>query len=222
MWETLNLKAERWPDRTPLIEHSGLTGEYVSHFSHFGSLCLQSSPWNCGSRPLPMMNCATVEREVGQIDHSVRCPLWCLGLHQEGSEEGGVRKFSGAKVAADIRSLSVNPQYDVSLLRRQRWKCSQRSRELIQLQWLQVVTILYFGPGAVLPLLNQRACYLRCSAAIWDKHYLAQLWFCSDKAGLIKLDLIGIAFKHSAQPEQILWFQSSPWERLEEEREAMS
>lgn len=74
----------------------------------------------------------------------------------------------------------------------------------------------------VLPLLNQQACYLRCSAAIWDKHFLAQLWFCSDKAGLIKLDLIGIAFKHSTQPEQILWFQSSPWERLEEEREAMS
>lgn len=93
MWEILNLKAEPWPERTPLIEHSGVTGEYVSHFSHFGSLCLQSSPWNCGSRPLPMMNCATVEREVGQIDHSVRCPLWCLGLHQEFSEEGSVRKF---------------------------------------------------------------------------------------------------------------------------------
>lgn len=66
--------------------------------------------------------------------------------------------------------------------------------------------------------LNQRAHYLRCSAAIWDKHYFTRLWFCSDKAGLIKLDLIGIAFKHSTQ---LLWFQSSPWEGLEEEREEM-
>lgn len=59
----------------------------------------------------------------------------------------------------------------------------------------------------VLPLLNQRACYLRCSAAIWDKHYLAQLWFCSDKAGLIKLDLIGIAFKHSTQQNRYFDFK---------------
>lgn len=42
--EIHNLKTKPWPDRTPLINHSGVTGEYVSHFSHFGPLCLQSSP----------------------------------------------------------------------------------------------------------------------------------------------------------------------------------
>lgn len=36
---------------------------------------------------------------------------------------------------------------------------------------------------------------------------MAQLWFCSDKAGLIKLDLIGIAFKHSTQPNRYFDFK---------------
>lgn len=48
-----------------------------------------------------MMNWATVKLEVGQIDQSGRCPLWCLGLHEEGSEEGGVKKVSRAKVVVD-------------------------------------------------------------------------------------------------------------------------
>lgn len=42
--EILNLKTKPWPDRTPLINHSGVTGEFVSHFSHFGPFCVPSSP----------------------------------------------------------------------------------------------------------------------------------------------------------------------------------